>query len=778
MSRPLAEFEVKKDGDAAQTVGVRIIENKDLDVEGNFVIVCMIGQSRYGKSSFLNCLTSTIMKKNMACFKSMSVKESKACDVTKGMQYYRIDVTTESGRNGGYIIIDVQGIAGTQSEIDPALLMYCYFISDIIIVNCGKTLDTSVLKMLEPISTLRTKIQIAQPNQPSLIFRLMDVDDYDNETAKQCFTAMMTDREDQVHGVRLCLRELFMFDEVPVIYTERPDKADIRLLDSGKIMEFLSRNESFSLACKKVFNRITESQWSTTTNIQTYLREQAAIVNENRSHINASTFDVTSRITQEDIMEWIHGTVFTKDNTPAVKSSVPDELKTPIGISTCHTADYEKVLQRQERINACVAAYNERFHDAPSDIFKQGRDALSGIIMRPLEDALEICRKSSWNEFKACLVSANSLMNTPFDLAVLDDTKHEVSAFSGKISSIFKSFGYKPIVESEIMGVKFHTEQLKKHITERIQASACHTAYKNEIIEQHMEKFTQAIHGQIGSARDEEMKTWSENIAKFKKRYADCCHDPLDLLRRNAYRLDMSFDAIVASIEYTLAAEYNMCFSDQSMLRELRVYMYKLDFSQHAEGVCVPILTRLNEVTKYYKLSMLKKILDFDYETYISRLHTALEQQRDKFKAYREEHLDELIEKLVEEKKIPRIIHYTHIEPYYAQYSDLAHQMLENKLSVHIMPKYPYTSLNTLLVYIDVFKIRSEKEFRRVTSPEVRTLLQQYYTLSNRPSDLVSIKNKPIEDTPAAYKENAATVVLNKMYERWLDDILLGRIQL
>lgn len=778
MSRPLVEFEIKKNGAAAQTVHVNVIENKELAVQGKAVIVSMIGQSRYGKSSFLNCLTSVITKKNMACFKSMSIKESKACDVTKGMQYYQI--TTADTR---YIIVDVQGIAGTQSEIDPALLMYCYFISDIIVVNCGKTLDTSVLKMLEPISTLRTKINTTQPNRPNLIFRLMDVDDYDNDTAKQCFSAMMTDRDDQVHGVRLCLRELFTFDEVPVIYTERPDKADIRLLDSGEITKFLSQNETFSHACLKIFNRITESKWRTTADVQKFLHEQAAIVNENSGQICASTFDVTSRTTQEDIMEWIHGTVFTKDNSPAVKSNVPDELKTPIGISTCHTDDYKKVLSRKDAVNMCFAAYNERFRDAPSDTFKQGREALNEIIMRPLEAALEICRVSSWKEFEACLHAAKSLMETPFDLVILDEVVCEENKFFKKISDMFQRFGYKTTAESEFISVRAHIEKIKTFIIEKVHTSACHDVYKREIIEQHLTKFIEAMWTHIRNARDKEMKIWSEHTDESKKRYETCCENPFGALQRDAHRLDMSFCEITAGIEHIIAFDCNLRFSSDTMLKMLRTYTYCFGYAECTDITYIPALCTLNPVVKYCKLSTLKKILNFDYEACIARLHSMLEQQRYKFEAYRREHLDELIAKLVEEKKIPKIADITD-DPTYKTLAELATKINENGFSVFLMPRYVGPKLRLLRLYIDVFKIRSKKEFERVTSLEVRTLLQQYYVAQGQATHLLPpIKNKPTATIAAIAiaaedRDNILTEILYSAYDQWANDILLGRIQL
>jgi hypothetical protein len=779
MALPLAKFAIRKE-DTKQTVEVEVIDHKTLDIDTRFVTICMIGQSRNGKSSFLNCLTSVIMKRNISCFKSLSVKESKACDVTKGMQFYQF-MDGHPKEKTHYLIVDAQGLAGTQSEVDPALLMYCYFISDIIVVNCGKTLDTSVLKMLEPISALRTKISTTNPTKPSLMFRLMDVDDYDNETAKQCFDVMMTDREDQVHGVRLCLRELFLFDEIPVIYTERPDKNDIRLLDTGNITKFLERNASFTNACKKIHNRIMMSN-CVRGNIQKFLIDQAKIVNENKDHINAGTFDATSRITQDDILEWIHGTTFAKNGAIAVKSNVPDELKTPIGITTCHTSDYEKVLEREKKINECIDKFKERFDYAPSDIYEQGYAALENIIKPPLNTALEICTKSSWKEFHTCLTSANHLLTAKFDLVVFNEIEeeenYEEKSLEDLVALVDKLINFDEKT-FETQCVDERLGKLMNHISQKIESTQCHKKYKILITMRYLTDIIENIRDQLLIMRQLEAKEWAYDIDNFKETYNKYINGPFELLKERIHELDKSFEKIYVALEFDLMKKHNMIPSDSDMIKELNVNLYSIEICVDEQGICSPKLVRHHSQHKYYKSSTLAKAFSFDYDDYIARLHNKLLEQENNFNMYREKHFDELIPLLTEERKIPRVTNYADMNQWYDKIVELADKIQSNGFTTYVMPKYACVkTMDLLCSYVDVFRIRSKQELMRVTSLEVRTLLKHYYNVAEKENPYydVIIKNK--HNTRHVNHIELSNTILEKVYQRWTDDILLGHIGL
>lgn len=383
MAEQLTRFD-RTDG---SKINVDLINTNFTINDGKTITIAIIGQSRQGKSSFLNCLISRLkeyynleVSEDNVYFKSMSRKASGGKDVTKGMRYYNLTIGKIT-----YCFIDVQGISGVESEDDPVILMFCYYIADLVIVNCN-SLDANTLKMLEPIGALQAKLGKVVDNKPTLVFRYLDVeDDFNIADTLKSFNLMMNDRKDQVSGVRQVIKELFIFDETPVVFTTRPERKEISDLDKGNIANVLSSNTTFIEACDSIIAKLKTFEGR--MQVKENMLIAANKINAQDGIVNSEMFDTVTRVTQSDIMLWIHGSTFTDDDQVPIKSMIPDELKKDLQVIDSSSKTHELLLERKEKIATCVDDYNKRFAKTPKKIRDQGCKTLSDIIMKPYGEA-------------------------------------------------------------------------------------------------------------------------------------------------------------------------------------------------------------------------------------------------------------------------------------------------------------------------------------------------------------------------------------------------------
>lgn len=340
------------------------------------LVVTSIGQSRNGKSAFLNCLATAITGKEKRYFQSMSMKLSEGRDVTVGMNYVVLTYKTHN-----IILIDSQGISGIYSDTDPQVLLFAYYISDVIIFNCPKQLDTASLNLLTPISTLVSKMKHVQ-KLPGLIFRIFDcVDEYDDQLAKKNYELMMTDRHDSVHGVRQTIKELFSKEHL-IVWTERPNRSDIQLLDKCKIMQFFKSDLNFAHTCGKIIDYIGKFP-PRKVNHQQELIEMAKLINDNLNSQTIEKFDTASNITKDDVRRWIDGDIFDD-----IKSNIPDELNQKLPI-TNHTMEIYKLIDdRLQKINEVIKSFIDYFDKAPKSVIDHGVTQLRNRLMTKYDNAL------------------------------------------------------------------------------------------------------------------------------------------------------------------------------------------------------------------------------------------------------------------------------------------------------------------------------------------------------------------------------------------------------
>lgn len=324
----------------------------------NFKVITMIGPARGGKSSFLNCLVTMLTNKECKPFKSLSAKDSDFKDVTTGVNIYF---------HKNLALLDIQGIAGMHSEADPIALLYAYYISDIIVLNIDKQLNTQALNLLTPIAAkLQEMTNASKKHKPQLIFRVYDaMEGYDDKLAMDNFWVMMSSRADQVQGIRQAINDLFVLPENKIIWTERPDKSEIKELDSGKVMKFLRTDNNFQESVLKLISVIdqTKERKNKLTDFLTFAED----INRQSGKLASADFDLATKINDEEMRWWIEGDKYTFEKT-GKQSQIPDELKTSLSINDCTESTYQCIIVREKLLEDVIIKFNERFDRSPSDI--------------------------------------------------------------------------------------------------------------------------------------------------------------------------------------------------------------------------------------------------------------------------------------------------------------------------------------------------------------------------------------------------------------------------
>lgn len=338
-------------------------------------VVTIIGNARCGKSAFLNCLTTYFNRKttktDLAPFTSQSSKQSNCKDVTVGANGFYMDAYKT-------LFIDMQGINGIYSDADPLVMLFCYLISDLLIINTDKQLNTASLTALQPISAkLQAMQNVSQFHKPRLVFRVFDcLDNYDDIVAQQNYDIMMEERNDSVKGVRQAIKELFIIDKLKIVWTERPNKTDLEEVDKGNISKFIT-NFEFDSACEKLYNYIITIPIRKDFTTQSILK-CAEELNQDSNRVSASEFDTASLVNEQAIRWWLSGDVYGEHKDKV--SQIPDELKTPLNIVACDQTNQDILIARRNAVKACHEQFMKRFEKSPEYLRVGGEKQLTELI--------------------------------------------------------------------------------------------------------------------------------------------------------------------------------------------------------------------------------------------------------------------------------------------------------------------------------------------------------------------------------------------------------------
>ena len=195
-------------------------------------VICLVGQARMGKSFYLNCFNAYITNKYDNVFLVGSGEDHR----TKGVNVYE---------NSEYILIDCQGLKYEDSKGDDKLLLIAYTLSDIVIINCVKTLDNTALSYIEPISVYEHELKNTnkKKHKPVLVFKVLDyqMDENPDKAIRGQLTKLMTKCADNFQTLRNVLT--LLFSNFYAIYTLPPDRKEKTELNKNNYKYALDNDE-------------------------------------------------------------------------------------------------------------------------------------------------------------------------------------------------------------------------------------------------------------------------------------------------------------------------------------------------------------------------------------------------------------------------------------------------------------------------------------------------------------------------------------------------------
>ena len=346
----------------------------------NATVISMIGESRRGKSVFMNCIISKLHRKTMNVFDFKSVKESEGKDCTNGIDYYVCNIKDSIETSiTTYIFLDVQGIGGLYSASDPAVLLFIYEISDLVIVNSYRTINNNTLQLLSPISSLANKIS-KKDIKPKLVFRVFDSDEYDEKQAIANFNILMEQRNDQVEAIRSNIRELFDISADYIIWTETPSKKqkaskDLMSLINDKDLLF---GISIDILLSLINNTSDTYDEDVNEKINSTIREINAL------SVSGSDFDSTGRYTTDEMLLWMG------EHDDSKPSQVQAQLLDVISITDGTQAEYDiKILPKIITADITIKEFKKEFVLAPKNVFDLMLKKLTEKIYKQINLAVE-----------------------------------------------------------------------------------------------------------------------------------------------------------------------------------------------------------------------------------------------------------------------------------------------------------------------------------------------------------------------------------------------------
>lgn len=368
--------EVEKSNESASLVtmeGTKLKLMPGLNIRRPCVrIVSIVGKARMGKSSFLNAFVSKCTNENKVVFTTNS--GVKHC--TFGINYFFIP-------EQNILLLDSQGLANGDSRHDPALLLFIYLVSNVVIFNDSKILQNEALKLLEPICTFATYINNFDSfAKPTLIFRLSDGKLVEN-TAEN-LQQVMEHHPDQYQSIRDSIEEVFQ-NPIQLVKTETLDRKDERFLDNGDYLGLLAETENgFAATIDYIMQVIDKSE--PRLNILSRLPDIIEQINNNEK-ISLEKLDVVGLVHKNDLLEWLQ--------------TVSPHLKTPIEVDGTQECYLTKVVKRQQEVDAKLKDFDKRFKSVSASIKREQKKKLKAEFDEPINEATVASATISMEKVKA-----------------------------------------------------------------------------------------------------------------------------------------------------------------------------------------------------------------------------------------------------------------------------------------------------------------------------------------------------------------------------------------
>jgi hypothetical protein len=320
-------------------------------------VISILGKARMGKSSFLNTFISKYAQQDSVIFTTQDGIEH----CTLGIDYCYIP-------EENVLLLDSQGLASGDARHDPALLLFIYLISNVIVFNDTRLLQNEALRLIEPICTFTQYLDVESFDKPTLIFRLSDGKQV--KDPQKNLDNVMAHHEDQYNSIRESIENVFV-QPVQIVKTENPRDDEEEFLAKNKYLALLARKENgFDDAITYIMNILRPLPVK--ANILSTLSTIVDSINGNEQ-IKLEKLDVVALTHKNDVLQWL--------------STVPVDLKSEITVDSTQATFEQNVVTRQAVVKKLKAEFMKRFKNITDTIKKEHKQKLYAELDDPIERA-------------------------------------------------------------------------------------------------------------------------------------------------------------------------------------------------------------------------------------------------------------------------------------------------------------------------------------------------------------------------------------------------------
>lgn len=339
-------------------------------------VISILGKARMGKSTLLNSIVSFLTQQDVAPFQTQDDDEH----CTRGIDSYYLE-------KHGLVLLDCQGLALEDSSHDPALLLFAYLVSDIIIFNERMMLQNEALKLLEPVCTFMTYIDAETIKKPKLFFRISDGDIV--KTPAKNLEKVLATYKDQYQSIRDSIKHLFN-PEIGIVKTETLDRSTKAALSAGKYLALLAEKAfGFEEAIKTVLTKLPAGR-----SAAEWLRQIPEIIKSinTNSKISIDKLDLVSQTAKLELMEWMN--------------AIPSETFAEIVVDATQATFEANVDSRKNVKKNLLSSFTRKFKHIAAEIkdpyYRQLDERLTKLITAATEKTHALASAAIAPVFERC----------------------------------------------------------------------------------------------------------------------------------------------------------------------------------------------------------------------------------------------------------------------------------------------------------------------------------------------------------------------------------------
>jgi hypothetical protein len=346
---------------------VKIVDDKltiqtavDIPDSESIRVVSILGKARMGKSTFLNAIVSKLGGINKKPFATQDNDEH----CTRGIDSYYC-------AEQKLLLLDCQGLALEDSSHDPALLLFAYLISDIIIFNERMMLQNEALKLMEPICAFMTYLSMDDVVKPHLFFRISD-GDIVKDKQKNLDKVIRTRYNDQYQTIRDSITNLF-HDAIGIVKTDSLDRTmKAKLADDDYLALFTDSSLGFESSVEEILNALPTGRSAL---IWKQLVPKFIQNINNNEKITIDKLDVVGNAGKLEIREWL--------------DELDDKLFTDLPADGLQATYDAHIKPRQNEKRRILTEFTRKFKAVSETIKKPHYDKLASRLHEPIQKALD-----------------------------------------------------------------------------------------------------------------------------------------------------------------------------------------------------------------------------------------------------------------------------------------------------------------------------------------------------------------------------------------------------